>query len=165
MTPGNPQNLFSPFLPSTFNLPEKEDRHVEWLGTTFSSLSDVINDKKIGTYRPAETFNGEVWQYDTTKKVRNGYQAIIRFNSFVSGTYSLPISNVNPQFIVTHVWGSASLPCTAVGVGDGRYFSFFGEGNADIQFVMTDISIILTATAPMANYQGFIIIEYLRDGL
>ncbi len=163
-TPTNPSNLFTPFLPSTYNVPEEDDRLKEWLGSTLSQVSDVVNDKKIGTYVPVENFNGELWIYDTTKKVRNGYQAILRIPSFVSGTYPLPILNINPQFIVTHVWGSASLPCTAVKAGDGRYFSFFGQGNPDIQFVMTDLSIILTATAPMVDYQGFIVIEYLRDG-
>lgn len=164
-TPSNVQNSFTPFLPSTYNLPEEDDRFREWLGTTLSSISDVVNDKKIGSYQPSEVLNGELWIYDTTQKVRNGYQFILRFTSFVSGTYPLPITNVNPQLIVTHVWGSASLPCTAVGAGDGRYFSFYGQGNADIQFVMTDTSIILTASAPMANYQGFIVVEYLRDGI
>lgn len=163
-TPSNPSNLFTPFLPSTYNVPEEDDRLKEWLGSTFSQVSDVVNDKKIGTYVPVENFNGELWIYDTTKKVRNGYQAILRIPNFVSGTYPLPILDVNPQFIVTHVWGSASLPCTAVNAGNGRYFSFFGQGNTDIQFVMTDTSIILTATAPMVNYSGFIVIEYLRDG-
>lgn len=164
-TPTNPINLFTPFLPSTFNLPEEEDRFKEFLGSTLSAISDVTNDKKIGFYiQDAESFNGEKWIFDTTRKVRNGYQAILRITSFVSGTYPLPIVNVNPQFIVTHVWGSANLPCTSVGAGDGRYFSFYGQGNADIQFIMTDLSIILTATAPMANYSGFIVIEYIRDG-
>ncbi len=164
-TPTNPSNLFTPFLPSTFNAPEEDDRLKEWLGQKFSEVSDVVNDKKIGIYTPAENFNGELWAYDTTKKVRNGYQAILRIPSFVSGTYQLPITNVNPQFIVTHVWGSASLPCSVVGAGDGRYFSFYGEGNTDIQFVMSDTSITITATGAMANYQGFIVIEYLRDGI
>lgn len=166
MTLNNPSNLFTPFLPSTYNAPEENDRLHEWLGEKFSEVSDVVNDKKIGAYtQNAESFNGEVWIYDTTKKVRNGYQAVLRIPSFVSGTYPLPILNVNPQLIITHVWGSASLPCTAVGAGDGRYFSFYGEGNTDIQFTMTDTSIILTATGAMSNYQGFIVIEYLRDGI
>lgn len=165
-TPTNPINLFSPFLPSTYNMPEEEDRWLEFVGKTFSEVSDVVNDKKIGGYtQSAESFNGEKWIYDTTKRVRNGYQVILRIPSFVSGTYPLPITNINSQFVVTHVWGSASLPCTAIGAGDGRYFSFYGQGNTDIQFIMTDVSIILTATAPMANYQGFIVIEYLRDGI
>jgi hypothetical protein len=157
--------LFTPFLPSTYNMPEENDRWKEFLGKTFSEFSDVINDKKIGTYLPVESLNGEEWGYDTTTKIRNGYQAILRFKSFITGTYPLPIQNITPQFIITHVWGSASLPCSATGAGDGRYFSFFGEGNADIQFTMTDTEIILTASGPMADYQGFIVIEYLRDGI
>lgn len=163
--PGNPINLFTPFLPSTYNLPEEEDRFKEWLGSNLSTISDVTNDKKIGSYtQDAESFNGEKWIFDTTKKIRNGYQSILRIPSFVTGIYPLPINNVNPQFIVTHVWGSASLPCTTVGSGDGRYFSFYGQGNTDIQFIMSDTQISLTATAPMVDYSGFVVIEYLRDG-
>lgn len=164
--PTNPINLFTPFLPSTYNLPEEEDRFSEFIGKTFSEVSDVVNDKKIGSYtQNSESFNGEKWVYDTTKKVRNGYQAILRIPSFVTGTYPLPIRDINGQFIITHVWGSASLPCSTVNAGDGRYFSFFGSGNTDIQFVMSDTGITLTASSPMANYQGFIIIEYLKDGV
>lgn len=165
MNSGNPSNLFTPFLPSTYNLPEEEDRFDDWLGSNLSNISDVVNDKKIGLYvQNTENFNGNAFYYDTTRKLRNGYQSILRFTSFVNGTYDLPIRNINSQFVITKVWGSANLPCTAVGQGDGRYFSFFGEGNPDIQFVMSDTSITLTATGPMADYSGYIMIEYLRDG-
>ncbi len=161
----NPSNLFTPFLPSTYNAPDDQERLNDFVGKTFSELSDVINNKKIGAYtQDTENFNGEVWIFDTTKKVRNGYQAILRIPSFVTGTYPLPILNINPQFAITHIWGSASLPCTEIGANDGDYFSFMNEGNADIQFTMSDTEITLTATAPMADYAGFIVIEYLRDG-
>jgi hypothetical protein len=158
-------NIIPPFLPAFYSIPEEEDRRLEWLSSTFSEVSDCVNDKKIGAYtQSAESFNGEKWIFDSTRKLRNGYQTILRIPSFVSGTYPLPIGNINPQFIITHVWGSASLPCSAVGAGDGRYFSFFGEGNTDIQFTMSDTQIVLTASGPMVNYSGFIVIEYLRDG-
>lgn len=164
--PTNPVELFTPFLPSTFNIPEEIDRHNEWLGSTLSDISDVVNDKKIGNYTEnTENLNGEVWIYDTSKKIRNGYQAILRINSFVTGAYPLPIQNVNEQLIVTHVWGSASKPCSQVNAGDGDYFSFMNEGNLNIQFTMSDLFINITATAPMADYTGFIVIEFLRDGL
>lgn len=166
MIPINPSELFSPFLPSTYNVPEEDDRLKEWLGSNLSDVSDVVNDKKIGAYtQSAESFNGEKWIYDTTKKVRNGYQSILRVPSFVSGSYPMPIPNINSQFIITHTWGSASKPCSSVGSGDGDYFSFMNEGNSNIQFTMTDLFINITATGPMANYSGFIVIEYLRDGV
>lgn len=165
-TPNNPINLFTPFLPSTFNTPEEEDRLKPWLGQKLSEISDVVNDKKIGTYvQNSENFNGELWIYDTTKKVRNGYQAILRIPSFVPGTYPVPILNVNPQFVITHVWGSASLPCTEVGENDGDYFSFLNEGNTRIQFTMSDTEIEVTTDGTTANYSGFIVIEFLRDGI
>ncbi len=162
--PQNPINLFTPFLPSSYNIPEEEDRRVEWLGSTFSGISDVLNSKKIGTYTSsAENFNGEEWIFDKNK-IRNGYQTILRIPSFVSGTYPLPIENINNQFSVTHVWGSASLPCSAVGANDGDYFSFMAQGDLRISFTMSDMEIVLTATAPMVDYSGYIVIEYLRDG-
>ena len=113
----------------------------------------------------AEALNGEKWAYDTTSKVRNGYQAILRIPSFVSGSYALPINNVNPQFVISQLWGSASKPCTAVGAGDGDYFSFFGQGNLDIQFTMSDTTITITASGPMSAYSGFVVIQYIRDGI
>ena len=166
--PQNPSNLFTPFIPSTFNVPEESDRLKSWLGEKLSQITDVVNEKKIGVYSEnTENFNGELWIYDTTDKIRNGFQTVLRIESFVAGvsTYPLPILDVNPQFIVTKVWGSASKPCSATGVGDGDYFSFFSEGNANIQFTMSDKEIVLTATAPMVNYTGFIVIEFLRDGV
>jgi hypothetical protein len=164
--PTNPQELFSPFLEATFNIPEEDDRLKPFLNDKLSALSDVVNDKKIGGYvQSAENFNGEKWSFDTTKKVRNGYQSVARITSFVPQTIPMPIGNIHPQFVITHVWGSASKPCTAVGAGDGDYFSFFAQGDARIQFIMTDTQITITTDGARASYQGFIVIEYLRDGI
>jgi hypothetical protein len=164
-TPTNPIEPFSPFLPSTYNIPEEDDRLKEYLGSTFSDFSDVVNDKKIGAFtQDAENLNGEKWIYDTTKKVRNGYQAIARIKSFISETIPMPIGNINPQFVISHVWGSASKPCSAVGIGDGDYFSFMNRGDLRIFFDMSDISITITTDGARAAYSGFIVIEYIRDG-
>ncbi len=166
MTPTNPQEPFTPFLPTTFNIPVEDDEYRRFLNETFCNMADVINDKTIGGYtESAESFNGQKWNYDTTKKTRNGYQAIARIASFTPQTIPMPVGNINPQFVITHAWGSASLTCSAVGAGDGRYFSFFEQGDARIQFVMTDLDITITTNGLMSGYSGFIIIEYLRDGL
>jgi hypothetical protein len=168
--PTNPQNPFTPFLPSTYNVPEEDDRWKEWLGSNLSDLSDVINDKKIGSYfQNFEVFNGEEWAYNTTKKIRNGYQFILRVESYPntgSLTITLPIV-VNEQFVVTHVWGSASRPVVYVNgvrTTPGDYFSFFSEGDSRITFIMTDLDVTITTTADMTAYSGFIIVEYLKDG-
>lgn len=164
--PNSPSDLFTPFLPSTYNVPQEEDRLDVFLTDKLSVFADVINQKKIGQYvQDAENFNGENWFYDTTKKNRNGYQAIARITSFVSGAIPMPIPNVNPEFIITHVWGSASLPCSATGAGDGDYFSFMAAGDPRISFTMSDTTITITATAPMSAYNGFIVVEYLRAGV
>ena len=166
-TPTNPQNLFSPFLPATYNIPEDEERLRVFLNETLSANSDVTNDKMIGSFtQDTENFSGAKFIYDTTKKVRNGFQAIARVKSFTNGLIiPLPVKDVNPQFIVSHVWGSASLPCTSVGAGDGVYFSFFSQGDARIQFQMTDTTLTITTNGTTAAYQGFIVIEYIRDGI
>src|SRR5574338_378915 len=75
-----------------------------------------------------------------------------------------PPPDINPQFVVTNIWGSASKPCSAVGAGDGDYFSFYSEGNSKITFTMSDTQIVITTTMDMTAYSGFIIIEYVRDG-
>lgn len=172
--PTNPQELFSPFLPATYNIPEEEDRLKPFLNDKLSGIADVVNDKKIGVYFDnAENFNGEKWGFLTTKKVRNGYQAIAYIPSFPGPltlpvanqiTISNPISNINPQFIITHTWGSASLPCTSVGAGDGIYFSFFTEGNSQVTYTVSDTQIVINTTVDLSTYSGFIVIEYLRDG-
>lgn len=163
--PTNPQEPFSPFLPTTVNYPKEQDRLPSFLEENLANYADVINDKKIGIYMDqAETFNGEKWFYISTTNTRNGYQAIAYIPSFITQTIPLPIENVNPQFIVTDVWGSASKPCSAVGAGDGDYFSFYSQGDARIQFSMSDTSIIINTDAARAAYSGFIIVEYLRNG-
>src|SRR5690348_10055458 len=164
--PSNPIEHFSPFLPSTFNVPEEADRLQSYLGEEFSRFSDVINDKKIGVYRPTETRNGEAWYYDTTKFQRFAYNAIARVTSFVPQVIQLPpiIPDINLQFVISHVWGSASKPCSSVGAGDGDYFSFYGQGDARIQFTMSDLAITITTDGARAAYQGFIVIEYIRNG-
>ena len=164
--PTNPIEPFTPFLPSSYNMPEEEDRWSEWLGSNFSDISDVVNDKKIGAYtQSTENLNGEKWSYDTTSKVRSGYQAVARITSFVSQSIPMPIGDVNPQFVISHVWGSASKPCTAVGAGNGDYFSFMAMGDSRISFTMSDTTITITTDGARAAYSGFIVIEYIRDGI
>lgn len=164
-TPSNPIEPFSPFLPTTYNIPKEKDRIEVFMVDTFADIADVVNAKRIGNYtQDAETQNGCKYAYDTTKKVRNGAQAIARIKSFKTESIPLPIKDVNPQFIISLVYGSASKPCSSVGAGDGDYFSFMSQGDARIQFTMSDTTLNITATAPMAAYQGLIIIEFIRDG-
>ena len=161
--PENPSNLFTPFLPSTFTVPEEQDRSRAFLTDNLSRISDVVNDKKIGIYtQDTENLNGNSFSYDDPKKTRNGYQSIARIKSFVSGPIPMPISNIDDQFVVSLVYGSASLPPTTPGTGD--YFSFMAQGDTRISFVMSDTTITITASGPMAAYSGFIVIEYIRAG-
>lgn len=167
--PNNPSNLFTPFLESTYNIPEEDDRGRAYLNDKLSALSDVANDKKIGLYvQEAENFNGEKWVYLTTKKVRNGYQAIAYIQNLPNAGVLIipnPIPNINEQFVVTHTWGSASLPCTSIGAGDGNYFSFYTLGNPNIFYTLSDTQIVITTTVDLSAYSCFIVIEYLRDGI
>lgn len=167
MTTPNPSELFTPFLPSTYNIPEDDDRLKTYLTDNLNLFSDVINDKKIGMYvQGAESFNGEKWFYDVTTKLRNGYQSIARVSSYTNGLIlPVPIRNVNPQFVVSLVYGSASKPCTSVVANDGDYFSFMAQGDARISFTMSNKQIIITTDGLRAAYSGFIVIHYIRDGI
>jgi len=165
--PSNPQEIFTPFLPSTFNIPEEEDRLDVFLVDTLCDFSDVINDKKIGVYlQSAETLNGNKIFYDDPKITRNGYQFLSRIVSYpANGTITLPVPpNIDPHFVVFNVWGSASKPPSATGAGDGDFFSFYSQGNAKVTFTMSDLDITLTTTALGTGYTGFIIIDYIRNG-
>jgi hypothetical protein len=170
--PINPSELFSPFLSTTYNIPEEEDRGKTFLQDQLCNFSDVINDKKIGLYAQlAENFNGEKWFYKTTQVTRNGYQTICYIPSFpVSSSVTLtgatfPIPKIDPDFVVTQAWGSASKPPSTIGAGNGDYFSFYGSGNSKISFTMSDTSIIITTSQNMSAYSGFIVIQYLKDGV
>ncbi len=173
--PSNPSELFSPFLPTTYNVPEEADRVNVFIEDNFTQLSDVINDKTIGTFvQSAQQFSGEKWFYNDPKITRNGYQVIAWIQSFPnSGTLTLdsesdppyPILDVQSEFVVTHVWGSASLPNSAVGAGDGDYFSFMAQGDSRISFTMSDTTIVITTTVDLSGYSGFIVIQYLRNGV
>lgn len=172
MIPTNPMELFTPFLPTTYNVPEVEDRLDVFLVDSLSNFADVINDKRIGTFTElTEAFNGEKWAYRITSKIRNGYQAIAYVPSLPNtGTLVLtgstfPIHNINQQFVVTQVWGSASKPPTAVGTGNGDFFSFFGQGNSKISFTLSDTTLTITTTVDLSAYIGLFVIQYLRDGL
>ena len=165
-TPTNPIELFTPFLPTTYNVPEDDERLSVFLVDKLSNFADVINEKRIGSFtQDSENLNGEKWIYDTTKKVRTGYQVIKRIPSFVNDSYPMPLNDVNPQFVISQVWGSASKPCSSVGAGDGDYFSFFSEGNSKISFTMSDTTITITTTVDLSAYSGFIVIQYIRDGV
>lgn len=177
-TPNNPRELFSPFLPTTYNIPEEEDRNKVFLVDRFSTFADVINDKRIGNYaQTAENFNGTKWFYRSTKIVRNGYQAIAFIPSLPNaGTITLtatsdpgyPVPNVNGDFVVTQVWGSASKTFTEPDTnptGSGDYFSFYSEGNSKITFTMTNKEIVITTTVDLSAYIGIIVVEYIRNGV
>jgi len=174
-TPTSPMEPFTPFLPTTVNFPEEEDRIRVFLIDKFANYADVINDKKIGVYlQAAETLNGNKFFYDTTSKTRNGYQALARIPTYPNaGVLVLtrtsnpqyPIGDINSQFVISHIWGSASKPCTSVGAGDGDYFSFMNQGDSRISFTMTDTTITITTTTNLSAYSGFIFIEYIRDGV
>lgn len=175
--PTNPSELFTPFIPSTFNIPEEKDRLNSYLGEEFSNFADVINDKKIGVYaQSAENFSGDKYFYLTTQKVRNGFQTVVYIPSYPNtGTLTFTLNNVNPlllfpiqridpDFVVIQVWGSASKPPTSIGSGNADYFSFFGQGNSKISFTMSDTEIIVTTTQDMTAYSGFIFVSYTREG-
>jgi len=166
--PVNPIEIFSPFLPSTYNIPEEDDRLKEYLGSTFSDFSDVVNDKVIGMFvENFDNFNGHKFFYDTTKKLRNGYRFLLRILSFPN-TSTLVITLPTPftqQFVVSQVWGSASKPPLTGIPRSGEYFSFYSEGNSRITFIMTELDVTITTTADMTAYSGFIICDYIRDGI
>lgn len=166
MTSVNPNSRYSPFLPTTYDFPKEDDGVSYFVCDNFARFADVINDKTIGSYTDAsESLNGEKWSYDTTRKIRNGFQVILRVTSFIPQTINLPMPNINQQFVVSLIYGSASLPCTSAGAGDGDYFSFMSQGDTRIQFTMTDLAVNITTDGMRASYQGFIVIQYIRDGV
>jgi hypothetical protein len=172
--PTSPSELFSPFLPTTQNIPEEEDVFKNFLNDKFSGFADVINDKKIGVIsQAAENFSGLKAFYKTTQVTRNGFWTLAYIPSFpntttltltLTSTPQFPIVGIDPNFVVWQVWGSASKPCSAKGADDGDYFSFYSEGNSKVTFTMSDTEIIITTTTDLSAYSGFIIIEYIRAG-
>lgn len=173
-TPINPMEPFSPFLPTTYNIPEEDDRIKTFLNDNFARFSDVINDKKIGIYmQAAETLNGNKFFYKVTSVTRNGYQVLAYIPSLpnnttltltATSTPQFPLTDINNQFVITNIWGTASKPPTALGAGNGDYFAYYSQGNAKISFTMSDTQIVITSTTNLSAYSGFIIIEYLRNG-
>lgn len=162
----NPMEPFTPFLPTTFNIPLNDENKIVFFSNTLANFADVINDKKIGAYvQSTTTLNGNKFSYDTTRKIRNGYQFIARVTAYPSaGVLVLPVpAELNEQFVVFQVWGSASKPKTTAGTGD--YFSFFGEGNSKITFTFTDQAITVTTTGLGVGYSGFICVDFIADGV
>jgi len=173
--PTNPSELFSPFLPTTYNIPEEEDRVKTFLLDNFSIISDIVNDKKIGVIsQSSENFSGGKFFYRSTRITRNEYQVLAYIPSFpnsgvlvltVNSDPAFPLQNVNTEFVVTNLYGTASKPPSSQGAGDGDFIGFMNEGNSNISFVMTDTTITITTTIDMTAYSGFIIINYVRNGL
>lgn len=174
MIPTNPINPFSPFLPTTYNIPEDEERLKTYLNENYARFADVINDKKIGAYTQATTHqNGEDWIYSTTKKVRNGFQAISYIPSYPNaGVLVLtratipqyPVENINEQFVISLSYGTASRPPTAVGAGNGDFITFMNRGDPRIFYDMSDTTITITTTVDLRAYSGFIVVHFIRDG-
>jgi len=172
--PTNPQEPFSPFLPTTYNFPQEEDRAQTFIQDQLAYHSDVINDKKIGVYvQETPTLNGNKHWYATPKITRNGYQSFVFINGLPNaGTLTIdantvpayPIDDVQPEFLMWHLWGTASKPPSAQGAGDGDFFSFMNEGDARISFTMSDTTIVITTTVDLTQYFCFIVCEFIRAG-
>ncbi len=154
-TTPNPSEPFSPFLPTTENVPKDQEDLNYFLGDRFARISDVVNDKVIGGYTEAESQNGKKFGYINPKITRNGYQTMLRIDSFVTGSFDLPMSILDDDFEMTLVYGTAST--------FGDYFSFMSQGDARIQFTVNATQVNITAMAPMAAYAGFIFFEYIRN--
>ncbi len=176
-TPTNPADPFTPFLPSTFNPPEEDDRHDIFLQDTFSNFADCINDKTIGTMVVGnENFGGGKWWYIDTKITRNTYQTFCYIPSLPNaGAISFtignadpnleyPISKINEEFVITLTYGTASKPPSAVGAGDGDYITYNNRGDPRIFFDMSDTVITITTTVDMTLYSGFLVIYFIRNG-
>jgi hypothetical protein len=177
-TPSNPSDPFTPFLPSTYNIPEENDRIDIFLQDTFSLQSDIINDKSIGTMvQGNQNFNGEKWWYKDTKITRNGYQTFCYIPSYPNAgvlTFTLtdidpnlvfPITGIDPEFVITLTYGTASKPPSAIGAGDGDYFTFMNKGDSRVSWTMSDTTIVVTTTVNLRAYSGFLVIKYLRNGV
>jgi hypothetical protein len=164
-TPTNPLEPFSPFIASTYNIPTDPESFKYFLEENLANISDVVNDKMIGAFtQNVGSINGSKWSYDVTTKTRPGYQLLIRVISFVPQTIPMPIT-INPQFVITQTYGSANLPCTATGAGNGSYFTFNNENDTRIQYTLSDTQIIITTNGTTASYSGFIMINYILDGI
>ncbi len=172
--------LFTPFLPSTYNTPSPDDPKAlqEFLGSTLSDFSDVVNDKKIGQYLEGTSVqNGEDWWYKNTKINRNGFQAMAFVQSLpgpattpvanqliltLNSDPRFPIENINTEFVITSTWGDASRTPTSPGNGD--YFSFMNRGDPRITYDVSDNSLTITTTVDLSAYSAFFVIEFLRRG-
>jgi len=166
-TPINPTNQFTPFLESTYNIPEEADRLRPYLNDKLSQISDVVNDKVIGAWtQSASSQNGRKYFYDTTSRLRNGMQFLARIESYpAAGSITLPVpKEMSSQFVVFQVWGSASKPPTSM-PGTGDFFSFFGSGNPKITFTMTDQDIVITTVGLGTGYSGYICVDFIPDGI
>lgn len=172
--PLNPQEPFTPFLPTTYNIPEEDDRGKAFLQDQFAQFADVVNDKKVGVYvEETSVLNGNKHWYGNTRITRNGYQSFVFIRSLpnagvmvidANSNPAFPIENIQPEFLMWHVWGTASLPPSATLAGDGDFFSFMAQGDTRISFTMTDTVLTITTTVDLSSYYGFIICEFIRAG-
>ena len=159
---------FSPFLPTTQNIPKDEKSFDYFLNDQFALIADAVNLKTIGIFSTAEQQNGENWYYGSTtiqvQKTRNGLQTVLFIPSLVSGPIPNPVQNIDGNFIMTEVYGTASKLASAIGAGDGDYFTFVNEGNSHVSFTVSDTTITITTDGSLSAYQAFIVQKYIKSG-
>ncbi len=157
---------FSPFLPTTQNIPQEEESFNYFLNDQFARLADVINDKTIGIFSTSEQQNGEKWLYGSTtvqvKKIRNGLQTIIFIPSLITESIPNPVQNIDDNFIMTFAYGTASRLKTSTVTGS--YFSFMGDGDSRVQLDITDTFVNIATNGTVSAYQAFIVMEYIKSG-
>jgi len=108
-----------------------------------------------------------------TKETRNGYQSFVFINGLpnagvlvidANSDPAFPIDNIQPEFLMWHIWGTCSKPPSALNAGDADFFSFSNQGDSRISFTMTDLVLTVTTTVDLTQYYCFIVCEFIRAG-
>lgn len=154
--PQLPTGASNPFLTTNLKYPEDEEEKEYFILERFNQITDVANAKSIGIHIPAEVYNGEVWNYGTPQeKPRYGFRTIIYVPSLPNvaiGTYPHNISGINENFAITDLYVAAS---------DRTNFMYRLITGDNV--TMDQTNVYVTPTFNAVTYQGYIVIEYLRN--
>lgn len=159
------RNQFPGYIPSWLNIPEDPSLINEFLNTSISGIVDAVNSREIAVYRPSEIFTGQIWfNENNTNRIRNGFRTVVNFGSLPNTTTKSVghgIANINSNFVLTHLFGSASdtsaltyIPLPYVEVSTGN----------NIQIDMDAANVNITTLDNKSSYDKcYVIIEYLRS--
>jgi hypothetical protein len=163
MTNFSPQ---APYVSNAIYLPDDEDERIIRITEVLSSLANAVNARTIGTFQPTELANGNVYSFSSTSNALSGtFQKMIPVTLGNTNTVSVA-HGIQKLLYCTTIRGFANdvVASTVPQSYPTTFIPLPQSAPDDVSITVDQTNVnVTTSTATYAGFQGFVIIEYVRN--